>query len=215
VTITIPPTSPGPSDRELAARAHAGRSVRDLGHALVGHDNPEELLEQVAVTVEALAVELSRGPARARPGLDMQNRNTQEPPPDGAVFESYPDRPVSGSASPWGVDLEVTREGVEVVGRCVLRAAHEGAPTRSHGGVTAAIFDDLFGFVLAVHQQVAFTGELSVRYSGPAPLHVPLEFRARLAGQERRKLFMEAEGSAAGVEFARSKATFITVATYA
>jgi acyl-coenzyme A thioesterase PaaI-like protein len=203
------------TDRELVARAHAGRAVRDLGHALIGHDNPPEVLEHVAVSTEALVRLLIHGTPRSRPGRDMQNRATEEPPLDGAVFESYPDRPISGAASPWGVDLVVSRDGDDVVGRCTLRAAHEGAPGRSHGGVVAAAFDDLYGFVLAIHQHVAFTGELSVRYVGPAPLHVPLEFRARLIERDRRKLFMEATASSAGEVFATSKATFITVEAYA
>ena len=202
------------ADRELAARAHAGRAVRDLGHALVGHDNPPELLEHIASTVETMAARLALGPHRSRPGRDMQNRSAEDPPAHGMVFESYPDRPISGAASPWGVDLVISREGDSVVGRCTLRAAHEGAPARSHGGVTAAIFDDLFGFVLAIHQQLAFTGELNVRYVGPAPLHVPLEFRAHLVGRERRKLLMEAEASSEGVVFAHARATFIAVTAF-
>jgi acyl-coenzyme A thioesterase PaaI-like protein len=200
-----------PSPRELAARAHAGAAVRDIGHALVGHDNTPEMLEMVAHTVEAMAVELAQGPVRSRPGRDMQNRTSEPVPLDGATFTSYPDRPVSGAASPWGVDLVVRREGDDVIGTCTLRAAHEGAPERSHGGVTAAIFDDVFGFVLTVHQVAAFTGELTVRYLGPAPLHVPLEFRARMVGQERRKLFMEATASGPAGPFARATAIFITI----
>ena len=43
-------------------------------------------------------------------------------------------------------------------------AAHEGAPGRSHGGVVAGLFDDVFGFVLDVVQEPAFTGELTIRY---------------------------------------------------
>jgi acyl-coenzyme A thioesterase PaaI-like protein len=213
VTSTDPSSASGgvPSARELAARAHAGAAVRDLGHALVGHDNPLELLEQAARTVEALAVQLSRGPVRTRPGRDMQNLVFDDPPADGTVFASYADRPISGAASPWGVDLVVSRDGDSVIGRCTLRAAHEGAPARSHGGVTAAIFDDLFGFVLTVHQLAAFTGELTVRYVGPAPLHVPLEFRARLAGRERRKLYMAAQATSGGAVFATATATFITI----
>jgi acyl-coenzyme A thioesterase PaaI-like protein len=184
--------------------------VRDLGHALVGHDAPPDVLEQVAFTVEGLAAELSRGARRMRPGRDMQNRMQEEPPPDGGTFETYADRPVSGVASPWGVDLVVTRDGQVAVGSCVLRAAHEGAPGRSHGGVTAAVFDDLFGFVLAIEQVMGFTGELTIRYVGPTPLHTPLEFRTWLVGKERRKLFMEGTASADGVVFATSKATFIS-----
>ncbi len=195
--------------RELRARAHAGRAVRDLGHALVGHDNPEGDLERVAQAVEQMAAQLVEGSLRARPGRDMQNRGTEPPPDDGSVFVSYPDRPISGAASPWGVDLEVQRDGDGVVGRCTLRAAHEGAPGRSHGGVIAAVFDDLFGFVLAVHQVAAFTGELTVRYLAPAPLHTPLVFRARLVGRERRKLLMEADASADAGAFATAHATFV------
>ncbi|MCU1504161.1 MAG: hypothetical protein JWM12_3515 [Ilumatobacteraceae bacterium] len=187
--------------------------MRDLGHALVGHDNQPDLLERAAHTVEALAVQLSSGPVRSRPGRDMQNSVLDEPPLDGAVFESYPDRPISGAASPWGVDLVVSRDGDAVIGHCTLRAAHEGAPGRSHGGVTAAIFDDLLGFLLTIHQLSAFTGELTVRYLGPAPLHVPLEFRARLVGQERRKLYLEADASGPDGVFATAKAIFITIVT--
>lgn len=197
--------------RELTARAHAGRAVRDLGHALVGHDNPPEVLEHVAVSTEALVRLLVHGSPRSRPGHDMQNRQMGPPPPDGGVFDTYPDRPVSGASSPWGVDLVVSRHGEYAVGRCTLRSAHEGAPGRSHGGVVAATFDDLYGYVLAINQVMGFTGELTVRYVGPTPLHVPLEFRARLVGSERRKLFMEAEASSDGTVFATSKATFITV----
>jgi acyl-coenzyme A thioesterase PaaI-like protein len=198
------------SARELAARGHAGLAVRDLGHALVGHNNPEELLEMVAMSVEAMAVQLARGSHRSRPGRDMQNRAAEPPPADGEVFVSHPDRPISGAASPWGVDLEVTREGTEVVGRCTLRAAHEGAPGRSHGGVVAATFDDLFGFVLTVAQiPAAFTGELTVRYVAGTPLFQELVLRARLVGQERRKLFITGEMHAGEQLIATAAATFI------
>ncbi len=199
------------TDRELAARDHAGLAVRDLGHALVGHNNPPELLEMVAMSVEAMAVQLAKGSDRSRPGRDMQNRAAEPVPEDRAVIVSHPDRPISGAASPWGVDLEVRRDGDGVVGRCTLRAAHEGPPGRSHGGVVAAVFDDLFGFVLTVNQLAAFTGELSVRYRAGAPLFEPLELRAWMVGRERRKLFIEGEGSSSQGVFATATATFIVL----
>jgi hypothetical protein len=192
-------------------RARAGSAVRHLGHALVGHHAPPERLERIASTVEALAAELDRGSVRSRPGDDMQNRVHPEPPPSGSVMESFPDRPVSGAASPWGVDLVVTREGDEVVGRCTLLAAHEGAPARSHGGVVAAIFDDLFGFVLTLERTVAFTGELALRYEQPTPLHVEIAFRARLERRERRKLYLSGDAWHGDLRLATSTATFIDV----
>ena len=90
----------------------------------------------------------------------------------------YGDRPISGRASPWGLDLDVHRHGDEIEALVTLRAAHEGAPGRSHGGVVAALFDDVFGFVLGVIEQAAFTGELTVRYERGTPLHRPLSCRA-------------------------------------
>ena len=124
---------------------------------------------------------------------------------------SYPDRPISGAASPWGVDLVITRDGDGVIGRTTYRSAHEGAPGRVHGGVLAATFDDLFGFLNQLLEKRAFTGEITVRYEGPTPLNRPIELRARLVGIEGRKQFFEAEAFDGSTRFARSTATFITV----
>lgn len=207
------PDGPDGLEDDERLRALAGHAVRHLGHALVGHHAPPERLERVAAVVESLATELDRGSVRSRPGDDMQNRVHPEPPPSGGIMESFPDRPVSGAASPWGVDLVVTREEDEAVGRCTLLAAHEGAPGRSHGGVVAAIFDDLFGFMLTLQRSVAFTGELALRYEKPTPLHVELTFRARLLRRERRKLYLTADSWHGPTRLATATATFIEVGT--
>ena len=106
---------------------------------------------------------------------------------------SYDERPFSGRSSPWGVDLEVHRHGDEIEAILTLRAAHEGAPDRSHGGIVAGLFDDVFGFVLDVVQEAAFTGELTIRYEKPTPLHRPIACRGRLARRDGRKLYIEGE----------------------
>ena len=51
---------------DLEHRVRAGRAIRDLGHALVGHQAPPELLERVADALEPLTAELDRGPSRSR-----------------------------------------------------------------------------------------------------------------------------------------------------
>ena len=205
---------PGDVLDDEVLRAKAGHAVRHLGHALVGHHADPELLAQVVAGVAELAARLDRGGPRSRPGADMQNRILEGKPRDGEVVTSYADRPISGAASPWGVDLVVTREGYDAVGRCTLRAAHEGAPERSHGGVVAAIFDDLYGFVLGFEQRLAFTGDIYVRYEAPTPLHVELTFRARAVRTEGRKLFLEADAWHGDERLATSRSTFITVGTY-
>jgi acyl-coenzyme A thioesterase PaaI-like protein len=132
-------------------------------------------------------------------------------PSEGEIMTPYDERPISGRSSPWGLDVEVWREGDEVVSSVTLRPAHEGAPGRSHGGLVAALFDDVFGFVLATLRVPAFTGELTVRYEAGTPIGVPLECRVRLAERAGRKLFMTGELTQDGRVLARSKATFITI----
>ena len=126
----------------------------------------------------------------------------------GSGFE---DRAVGGLANPTAVDYDVRFEPDEVIANVTLRRAFEGAPGRAHGGIVAAAFDDVTGFVIGQLREPSFTGELTVRYLAPVPVDTPLEMRARLTGRERRKLFIEAEASAGDKVVATCKAIYITV----
>ncbi|MEZ5218397.1 MAG: hypothetical protein R2715_17865 [Ilumatobacteraceae bacterium] len=57
---------PDHPDLIAEARAEAGRAIRDIGHALVGHHVPVELLGEVTSTLDRLTELLDQGrPARA------------------------------------------------------------------------------------------------------------------------------------------------------
>lgn len=196
------------------ARRAAGRAVRELGHSLVGHQADEAILREVAATLDGLTRRLGTGVPRSRPVEHFDNWEGDET--SGlAPVESYDDRPFSGRASPWGLDIEVHRRGDTIEGVVTLGAAHEGAPGRAHGGIVAGLFDDVFGFVLGVIRQPAFTGELTVRYVKPTPLHRPLLCRGRVVDRSGRKLWIEGEllDTAEPSEFvvARGKGLFVTV----
>jgi acyl-coenzyme A thioesterase PaaI-like protein len=199
-------------DRIAEARALAGRAIRDLGHAVVGHHATVELIERTTSTLDALTAAWDEGEQRSRAEV-RRDGQFGAPPADGDLITTYDERPISGRASPWGLDIVVRRDGEEAVCDLTLRAGHEGAPGRSHGGIVAALFDDVYGFVLAIRAQPGFTGELSVRYEAGVPIGVPLRCRVRMVGQERRKLFMTGELTdlAVGTVVARSTATFITI----
>jgi len=135
-----------------------------------------------------------------------------EPPADGGVMSHFPDCVVSGEANPMGVAIAVRREGDAAVARVVLGPAFEGAPGQSHGGVVAAVFDDVMGYQLSILRVPAFTGRLSVTYRAPTPIGVPLEFRARVEGRDERKLHLAASAYLEGGElFAEAEATFVVV----
>ena len=114
--------------------------------------------------------------------------------PQGRITSAYDDRPFSGPSSPWGLDLEVHRHGDEIEALVTLRAAHEGAPGRSHGGIVAgAVRRRVRLRARRRSQQAAFTGELTIRYEQPTPLHRPLACRGRSTGREGRKIGIEGE----------------------
>ncbi len=92
-------------------------------------------------------------------------------------------------------------------------------PERSHGGIVAAIFDDVLGYLLRFLQQPAYTGELTVRYLAPTPIREPLEFRARVERVEGRKIDTIAEAYAIGddgerTHVATGTARFISIESY-
>jgi acyl-coenzyme A thioesterase PaaI-like protein len=135
-----------------------------------------------------------------------------ERPAEGEPIGTFPDCVVSGDANPMGLDIQFFREGDEAVSHAVLGPAFEGAPNRAHGGVVAAVFDDLMGFVLTIHESPAYTAELTVRYRRPTPVGEPIEFRARLVDRRGRRLHIQADATdKSGAKIATADALFITI----
>lgn len=204
-----PAPDPGASHAHPRARAAAG--LRRLGHALMGHEADEAVLERVALEADRLAAELEAAPARVRDPLALKRRMFDHDVPDGATVIHFDECFVSGPFNPMGIAIDVHREGDEVVAQVELGAAFEGAPGRSHGGIVAAIFDDVFGYLLTLERTPGFTGELTVRYLAATPIAVPLEFRARLVAREGRRLLTRGEARAGGSVVATGEATFVAI----
>lgn len=196
-----------------AARRRAGQAIRDLGHAFIGRHATLEQIERLADAVESINADLWPQAERGRGDHPFSESDRDEIPQGRIETHDFDDRPVSGGSSPWGLDLDLHRIGDEIEARVTLRSAHEGAPNRSHGGIVAALFDDVFGFVLGMIQQAAFTGDLYVRYHAPTPLFRELACRVRLSERQGRKLLLTGELTdvTSGEVVASSKATFITV----
>jgi acyl-coenzyme A thioesterase PaaI-like protein len=188
-------------------RMAAAASLRALSHAFAAHDADDDALAAIADTAHELTRRIATTPLRDRLAL-MRSR------PDTSVLggRGFEDRAVAGTSNPTSIELEVRYdENDEVVAKVLLRRAFEGAPGRAHGGIVAAAFDDVTGFVIGKLQEPAFTGELTVRYLAPVPVDETLEMRARLDGRERRKLFISGEARAGDTVVATCRAIYITV----
>jgi hypothetical protein len=206
---------------DLPARVEAAAAMNRLAHALVGHRADPAVLRRLAAAADRLAAEVEAQPRRFR-GTELsdspQMAEVVEEPTrlrdavvDGAFIDVFHDSPVSGAANPLSVGLRIHADGNEAVGVVALRHGWEGAPGRGHGGIIAACIDETFGGLLPLLGEIAFTGELSIRYEAPCPVGVELEFRARLLGHEGRKLHLECTGTAGATRFVRATALFITV----
>ncbi|MEX2626721.1 MAG: PaaI family thioesterase, partial [Ilumatobacteraceae bacterium] len=201
---------------EPDVRACAAGALRRLGHALIAHEADEDLLARVASTADRVAADLEEQPARSRDLLELKRRMFDIEVPDGATVVHFDECFVSGPWNPLGIAIEVHREGDEAVAEVSLGAAFEGAPGRSHGGIVAAIFDDVLGYLLTLRQEPGFTGELTVRYLAPTPIGQPLRFRARVEQREGRKLQTTAEARVIGPDgegevVASARATFVII----
>ena len=208
------------TSQEVAARAEMAAAVQRLGHALMGHQPTVELARRVTAAANELAAAAEQLPTRDRLS-ELTAADRPEDGPrltmavevdlDGGLLDLFGDSVVSGRTNPLGIGLECRRYGDSVVGTALLRAAHEGAPGRAHGGIVAALIDETMGFVLSFTGELAYTANLSIDFVGPAPLHVPVRFTARVRDRAGRKLWIEATGEGPDGVFVRAEALFLAI----
>ena len=117
-----------------------------------------------------------------------------------------------GPDNPAGLRLvvETTAAGVRAVHQFDDRQT--GAPGIAHGGLVAAAYDDLFGFLLYSVGQLAVTRTLTVEYLRPIWLHQDYEFPASIDEHVGRRLHVAAQAATLdGEVHGTAEATFITV----
>lgn len=180
-------------DPALRPRREAADALRDLSEALVGHAADEATLAEVARWAREVAGRVRRGPRLERAEDYQRRRYTDPPPPDGAQVLTFSDRPISGPANPAALRTSIRRVGREAVARVVFDRRAESSPGRAHGGMTAAVFDDVMGYVNVIDGVAAYTLELHVRYVAGMPLHTPVEVRARTVEVTDRRSTVTAE----------------------
>ena len=140
------------------------------------------------------------------------SRAAQETP-DAQLDSGFEDRAVAGRANPTALVVEIDFRHDEVAASVTFGPACGGPPGRAHGGVVCGVFDDVTGFAVNHFvRELAFTGELTVRYVAPVPLDTRLQISARLDRREGRKLYLTEELTADGAVLARCTATCITAA---
>jgi acyl-coenzyme A thioesterase PaaI-like protein len=186
--------------------------VRQLGHELVSHLPDPALLDRVAAAAEDLVAAVAATSPRVRDLKEAQERHAEPVEPDGSPLDHGRVCPVSGAENPLGLAMIAWRAGDEVAATVTLGSAAAGSPGIAHGGVIAALLDDLMGFVLdSLEKTPGVTATLSVSYRKTVPIGVDLQLRGRLRRREGRKLFIEGSISLDGTVLAEAEALFIAI----
>ena len=178
-------------DPQFMSRSRAASALRRLGNAFVRHRLSDSELSSLTNWATSVAENLERSNPVARPSDYFERRYSDPRPPDGIEVIAFSDRTFSGPANPMGVEVEVRREGDQVLSRVVFGPAFESAPERTHGGAVSALVDDIMGYLMIVLGEAAYTASLRVDYRDGVPINHPVWFRAWVSNRDGRKLTVD------------------------
>jgi acyl-coenzyme A thioesterase PaaI-like protein len=195
-----------------AERRRLAKAMRGVIDRLVTSDAPEDELRAAADALERYAARLAAHPRRDVPFGYAETANAGDV---GALFDYSP---LIGLSNPIAPPIALAVDGDVARGTVTFGAAYEGPPGHVHGGLIAAAFDELLGFVQSTTGHPGMTATLTVRYRKPTPLHRELRLEGRVLRVEGRKIFTaghmyagdtltaEAEGIFLSVDLARMRA---------
>lgn len=200
--------------RSEEQRIAAASLMRELGHEFVARDLSDDQFDAVRGDLRALLDRVRTAAPRVR---EFSRTQLEEFSVTIPTFDEigqrqlFSDSVVAGAANPMGLGAQLWRDGDVACARVTLGKAFEGAPGRAHGGVVAALLDEVMGLMNVIHGSMAFTAQLDITYHAPTPLEEEIVARAWLERRDERKHFVEATLHANDVLVASAKALFIGV----
>ena len=187
------------------------REAGELIHHLRCSNAPDEVLSEATTHIrqamEALAPYLQQGEgwstvsiASDTPGFGWNEED---------LTAVMPYSPVSGKRNPISPPIRMWRDGDEVRGEAIFSPTYAGPPNSVHGGIIAAVFDELLSMANVITGTAGFTGTLTIRYHQKTPLNTPVELWALNVRNEGRKQTSRAEMRVNGEVTASAEGLFI------
>ena len=191
--------------------AHKLRSLIQQLHTRVSDD---KTLERVGELLDQ-AQQLLNGPTRIKwyeVDVDVDEETAHQ------LREEHRDYSLfRGESNPLAPPVRISKnedsEGKEVVvGEVSFDQTREGPPRTVHGGMIAAVFDDVLSGVLSSAGAAgSVTGKLTIRYRRPTPINTDLRFEAWIDHQQGRRLTAQAHCLANGEVTAEAEALFVRI----
>jgi acyl-coenzyme A thioesterase PaaI-like protein len=187
------------------------REAGELIHHLRCSSAPEEVLSEATAHIRqamaALAPYLQQGEgwstvsiASDTPGFAWNEND---------LTAVMPYSPVSGKHNPISPPIRMWRDGDAVRGEAIFSPTYAGPPNSVHGGIIAAVFDELLSMANVITGSAGFTGTLTIRYHRKTPLSTPVELWAQNVRSEGRKQVSRAEMRVDGEVTASAEGLFI------
>lgn len=123
--------------------------------------------------------------------------------------EFFPYSPIIGPLNPVAPPFRFWTEGDHLRGSGRFGSAHNGPPGGVHGGLVAALMDELLGVTGIMTGNHGFTGTLSVRYEALTPLDTDLDLHAWVERVDGRKSFIVGDIRVGDTVCARGEGVFI------
>jgi len=154
--------------RKLNAKAlRLGGSFEALKAAA---DRVEALLESLDDVTAASAIDSYRG------AFDHRDPNNV-----------LPFNPATGPLNPIAPKLEMEIDGPRLVAHCEFSSYHAGGPETAHGGMIAAVYDQVLAYATMIAGKTGPTLWLKVTYLKPTPVNERLRFETTVTSVDGRK----------------------------
>ncbi len=187
------------------------RDAAELVHHLRCSHAPEEVLaeatEHIRLAMEALAPHLRQGEGWSTISLASDTPGFAWREDDLTAVMPY--SPVSGKRNPVAPPIRLWQDGDEVRGEVVFSPTYAGPPDSVHGGIIAAVFDELLSMANVITGRAGFTGTLSIKYHRKTPLDTPIELWSKNVRQDGRKQLSLGEFRVNGEVTASAEGLFI------
>jgi acyl-coenzyme A thioesterase PaaI-like protein len=203
-----------PADERGRALARAlADELRTVAELLNTRAVPPDALDGALATARALRAGLDEHPASARWYELVEHGAGGREASRGFHDEQGPLRGLANVVAPPLRAARATRADGTVVLRGTVRLGHryEGPPRAVHGGIVAALFDELLGSAQSQAGVRGMTAKLTIRYRKPTPVDEDLTFEAWIDRERGRSVVLLGTCHARGQLVAQAEGLFMRV----
>lgn len=164
------------------------RELRRLANALRGLIESSVALTAPLATLTALADDAEALGARAAGFAGQRPFPRYSAPVDGDLDTILPWGVISGPYNPLAAPVSMSMEGGRAIGTARFGLAYEGPPGGVHGGVVAAVWDQVLAYACMLQGSPGHTATFTTHFRAITPLHQELRFEAWVERSEGRRI---------------------------